>query len=46
MTAADVLDAHTDFDPDRSFSDLRRAECGRLDAEDEVYLDYTGGGTR
>ena len=33
-----------EFDPDGSFSALRRREYGRLDANDQVYLDYTGGG--
>ena len=32
------------FDPDGSFAELRRSEYGRLDVNDEVYLDYTGGG--
>ena len=32
------------FDPDGSFTALRRSEYGRLDATDQVYLDYTGGG--
>ncbi len=35
---------HPEFDPDGSFAALRRDEYGRLDAEDQVYLDYTGGG--
>jgi molybdenum cofactor sulfurtransferase len=33
-----------DFDPDGSFAALRRREYGRLDSNDQVYLDYTGGG--
>jgi molybdenum cofactor sulfurtransferase len=33
-----------DFDPDGSFAALRQREYGRLDATDQVYLDYTGGG--
>src|SRR5215831_18408086 len=33
-----------EFDPDGRFAALRRQEYGRLDAEDQVYLDYTGGG--
>lgn len=33
-----------EFDPDGAFAELRRSEYGRLDAEDHVYLDYTGGG--
>ena len=44
IAEAEFLDAHPEFDPGGSFSDLRRAEYGRLDAEDQVYLDYTGGG--
>lgn len=33
-----------EFDPDGSFAKLRHTEYGRLDATDQVYLDYTGGG--
>src|SRR6476661_1250904 len=33
-----------DFDADGSFATLRQQESGRLDATDQVYLDYTGGG--
>ncbi|HEY1279412.1 MAG TPA: aminotransferase class V-fold PLP-dependent enzyme, partial [Acidimicrobiales bacterium] len=33
-----------DFDPDGTFAALRQQEYGRLDATDQVYLDYTGGG--
>ena len=32
------------FDRDGSFAALRQQEYGRLDATDQVYLDYTGGG--
>jgi len=32
------------LDPHGSLSALRRSECGRLDSDDQVYLDYTGGG--
>lgn len=32
------------FDPDGSLAELRRTEYGRLDDDDQVYLDYTGGG--
>ena len=32
-----------EFDPDGRFAALRRREYGRLDAADQVYLDYTGG---
>ena len=31
------------FDPDGSFAAMRRCEYGRLDAEQHVYLDYSGG---
>jgi molybdenum cofactor sulfurtransferase len=31
------------FDPDGSFAAMRRDEYGRLDAEQHVYLDYSGG---
>ncbi|MGC4075068.1 MAG: hypothetical protein QM760_21715 [Nibricoccus sp.] len=33
------------FDPDGSFAELRATEYGRLDDTDQVYLDYTGGGS-
>src|SRR6478735_8036151 len=33
-----------EFDADGTFVELRRTEYGRLDATDQVYLDYTGGG--
>jgi molybdenum cofactor sulfurtransferase len=32
------------FDSTRAFDDLRAAEYARLDKQDHVYLDYTGGG--
>ena len=32
------------FDPAGTLAELRRSEYGVLDAEDHVYLDYTGGG--
>jgi molybdenum cofactor sulfurtransferase len=38
------LDRCPDFDPDGGFARLRASEYGRLDAHDQVYLDYTGGG--
>jgi molybdenum cofactor sulfurtransferase len=38
------LSACPDFDPAGTFAQLRRSEYGRLDANDQVYLDYTGGG--
>ena len=40
---AAFLHRHPDFDAAR-LDRLREAEYGRLDAEDHVYLDYTGGG--
>jgi molybdenum cofactor sulfurtransferase len=36
--------AHPDFDPNGELAAMRHREYGRLDAEDQVYLDYTGGG--
>jgi selenocysteine lyase/cysteine desulfurase len=36
--------AHQRFDPLGSLAALRRTEYSRLDDEDQVYLDYTGGG--
>ena len=41
---AEFLAAHPTFDPDGRFATLRRCEYARLDDEDQVYLDYTGGG--
>ena len=41
---ARFLSEFPDFDPDGAFAALRREEYGRLDDEDQVYLDYTGGG--
>ena len=35
---------HPEFDPDGSVTQLRRTDYRRLDDEDQVYLDYTGGG--
>lgn len=35
---------HPDFAPDGAVASLRRAEYPRLDVNDQVYLDYTGGG--
>ena len=40
---AAFLHRHPEFDAPR-LDGLREAEYGRLDAEDHVYLDYTGGG--
>lgn len=41
---SDFVSRFPEFDPDGSFAELRRTEYGRLDAGDQVYLDYTGGG--
>lgn len=41
---AEFLRRFPGFDPDGSAAELRRTEYGRLDADDQVYLDYTGGG--
>jgi selenocysteine lyase/cysteine desulfurase len=35
---------HPDFAPNGAVARLRRTEYHRLDADDQVYLDYTGGG--
>ena len=40
---AAFLHRHPEFDAAR-LGELRDAEYGRLDAQDQVYLDYTGGG--
>lgn len=42
--ASDFVAHHPDFDPDGSLARLRAEEYARLDATDQVYLDYTGGG--
>jgi molybdenum cofactor sulfurtransferase len=46
LSAAEVefRRAHPTFDPDGAHARLRDEEYGRLDAHDQVYLDYTGGG--
>lgn len=41
---AAFLATYPDFDPAGTFTELRRSEYARLDAEGHVYLDYTGGG--
>jgi selenocysteine lyase/cysteine desulfurase len=41
---AAFLHRYPEFDPSGAFAVLRHEEYGRLDAEQEVYLDYTGGG--
>jgi selenocysteine lyase/cysteine desulfurase len=38
------LNAHPDYAASLALDDLRATEYGRLDAQDQVYLDYTGGG--
>ncbi|MCB0966462.1 MAG: aminotransferase class V-fold PLP-dependent enzyme [Ilumatobacter sp.] len=35
---------HPEFDPDGAHARMRASDYGRLDDEDQVYLDYTGGG--
>jgi selenocysteine lyase/cysteine desulfurase len=40
----DFSAAFPDFDPGGALATLRQREYGRLDANDELYLDYTGGG--
>ena len=42
--SAGLLGDFPEFDPSGSFAALRRREYGRLDADDQLYLDYTGGG--
>jgi selenocysteine lyase/cysteine desulfurase len=41
---ADFVHRFPDFDPDGALAELRRAEYGRLDEGEHVYLDYTGAG--
>ena len=41
---AEFLTTFPEFDPAGTFAQLRRTEYGRLDAEGQIYLDYTGGG--
>jgi molybdenum cofactor sulfurtransferase len=38
------LSEHPDYDSTAALDELRRSEYGRLDAQQHVYLDYTGGG--
>ncbi len=38
------LSAHPDYAATAALDELRRLEYGRLDAQQQVYLDYTGGG--
>lgn len=45
MTAyRQFLERHPDYAATSELDDLRAAQYGRLDAQDQVYLDYTGGG--
>ena len=41
---SEFVSYHPDFDPDGEHARLRAREYGRLDDDDQVYLDYTGGG--
>jgi molybdenum cofactor sulfurtransferase len=43
-TQADFLKACPDYESTTALDALRRAEYGRLDAQRQVYLDYTGAG--
>ena len=43
-TPARFLNAHPAYSTTSALDGLRAAEYGRLDARDQVYLDYTGGG--
>jgi selenocysteine lyase/cysteine desulfurase len=43
-TRADFLKACPDYESTTALDALRRAEYGRLDAQRQVYLDYTGAG--
>ena len=38
------LSTHPDYASTAALDELRRLEYGRLDAQQHVYLDYTGGG--
>lgn len=45
MTPYDLfLNNHPEYASTSALDDLRRDQYGRLDAQDQVYLDYTGGG--
>jgi selenocysteine lyase/cysteine desulfurase len=44
MTGTAGLEQQPEYVSTRALDELRRAEYGRLDAADHVYLDYTGGG--
>jgi molybdenum cofactor sulfurtransferase len=44
MTASSALEQHPDYTATAAIDALRRSDYGRLDAEDHVYLDYTGAG--
>jgi molybdenum cofactor sulfurtransferase len=43
-TIHQFLESHPDYAATSALDDLRATEYGRLDAQDQVYLDYTGGG--
>jgi selenocysteine lyase/cysteine desulfurase len=43
-TFARFLDSHPDYSATSALDELRAAEYRRLDSQDHVYLDYTGGG--
>jgi selenocysteine lyase/cysteine desulfurase len=42
--AAEFARRHPDFDAGGPVAELRRAQYGRLDDDQHIYLDYTGGG--
>jgi len=41
---ASFLEKHPEYETTSSLDELRRADFGRLDSHDHLYLDYTGGG--
>jgi molybdenum cofactor sulfurtransferase len=43
-TYPEFLQAHPDYASTSALDDLRRTQYARLDAQKQVYLDYTGGG--
>ncbi len=43
-TYPEFLQAHPDYASTSALDDLRRTQYARLDAQNQVYLDYTGGG--
>jgi selenocysteine lyase/cysteine desulfurase len=44
MTGSSVLEQHPDYQATEALDELRRFDYSRLDAQDSVYLDYTGSG--